>query len=331
MDRPRLSTLLSWALVAFTIEADNEFELSVPHVTSAERGNGLPVRGPWLASLTMWYSCLQFVPDDGIALTDLERLTFDQCRLRGTNPGMVRWGYVTVDDGVVRRTAAGTTAASTWATLSPAIEQRWAARHGSRDVSRLRAALEAAVDAIGTDLPDAVPENAARGGRLTLHPGTHNEPDSGPRDLAALIAKVLVQRTLSHEATSLLALSYAANPVRALGAGPVTVRDLPRLTGVGKETLAVMTNWLRKRELARVSGTGTAKTIALTAPGRTALQEYVDAPGGGDSDLRGALEPITAELEVTAPPGCWRARRRRPDTLPHHPVISHRGGYPEGS
>ena len=67
-----------------------------------------------------------------------------------------------------------------------------------------------------------------------------SRPD-GPRDLAALLAKALVHRTLAYEATNPLALSYAAHPVRALGAGPVAVRDLPRLTEVGKETLAVMT------------------------------------------------------------------------------------------
>ena len=39
----------------------------------------------------------------------------------------------------------------------------------------------------------------------------------------------------------------------------------------------------------------------------------------------------TDALDLTAPPDCWRARLPRPDTLPHHPVISHRGGYPDGS
>ncbi|SPD85444.1 protein of unknown function [Micropruina glycogenica] len=48
MSRAPLSTLLSWALVAFTIEADNEFESAVPHVTSQDRRDGRPGRGPWL-------------------------------------------------------------------------------------------------------------------------------------------------------------------------------------------------------------------------------------------------------------------------------------------
>ena len=76
---------------------------------------------------------------------------------------------------------------------------------------------------------------------MSLEVGPATEPPGRPRDLAALLAKALVHRTLAYEATNPLALSYAANPVRAPGAGPVAVRDLPRLTGVGKETLAVMT------------------------------------------------------------------------------------------
>jgi hypothetical protein len=35
-----------------------------------------------------------------------------------------------------------------------------------------------------------------------------------------------------------------------------------------------------------------------------------------------ALEPY---------PGNWRARVRPPATLPHYPMVLHRGGYPDGS
>ena len=30
-------------------------------------------------------------------------------------------------------------------------------------------------------------------------------------------------------------------------------------------------------------------------------------------------------------PDDWRARIRRPETLPHYPMVLHRGGYPDGS
>ena len=60
-----LSALLSQALVAFTIEADNEAEHRLPHrTTSHGRAAGPP--GPWLVSLAMWENCLRYLTDDGI-------------------------------------------------------------------------------------------------------------------------------------------------------------------------------------------------------------------------------------------------------------------------
>jgi hypothetical protein len=52
------------------------------------------------------------------------------------------------------------------------------------------------------------------------------------------------------------------------------------------------------------------------------------------------LEPIVGDTELAssplrvglrAPPGTWRAARAEPLTLPHHPLVLHRGGYPDGS
>ena len=86
-DPTPLSTLLSWALVVFTIEVDNAFEESMPHRTTESRQAGLPQRGPWLVSSAMWYSCMQLVPADGIALGDLERVTFGGCAYGAPTPG----------------------------------------------------------------------------------------------------------------------------------------------------------------------------------------------------------------------------------------------------
>ncbi len=55
---------------------------------------------------------------------------------------------------------------------------------------------------------------------------------------------------------------------------------------------------------------------------RAALGELV---GGGTL----ATSPLASGLEPQ--PDNWRARGRRPDTLPHHPMVLHRGGYPDGS
>lgn len=51
--------MLSQALVAFTIEFDNEFE----HLTS--RHGATAAGGPWLVSLAMWANCMRFLPQEG--------------------------------------------------------------------------------------------------------------------------------------------------------------------------------------------------------------------------------------------------------------------------
>lgn len=53
-----LATLISMALVAFTIEADNEYEQRMPHRTSW--GPAAKSRsGPWLMSMAMWANFLR--------------------------------------------------------------------------------------------------------------------------------------------------------------------------------------------------------------------------------------------------------------------------------
>src|SRR5215470_5765242 len=86
-----LSALLSQALVAYTIEFDNEAEHRLPHRTTSHGasgpGDGAPA--PWLVSLAMWENCMRYVTGEPITVGDLE------ARARtGTNlDGMRRWGY----------------------------------------------------------------------------------------------------------------------------------------------------------------------------------------------------------------------------------------------
>jgi hypothetical protein len=94
------------------------------------------------------------------------------------------------------------------------------------------------------------------------------------------------------------------------------------------------------------------KVIRLTPKGRKAQQNVrrlVDATeqswrtrfGGATVDaLHAALADVVGDgTFATSPlapglvpyPDNWRARVRRPETLPHHPMVLHRGGYPDGS
>jgi len=68
-----LSALLSQALVAFTIEFDNEFERRTPHRTTDHGSTSGSAAAPWLVSMAMWIKYLRFVPDDGITVRELAR------------------------------------------------------------------------------------------------------------------------------------------------------------------------------------------------------------------------------------------------------------------
>ena len=74
-DQLPLPSLLSHALVAFTIELDNEFEHQMPHRT---RDHGSTGRGgPWLVSMVMWFNCMQFVGEEPMPVAELERRRAD--------------------------------------------------------------------------------------------------------------------------------------------------------------------------------------------------------------------------------------------------------------
>src|SRR5205823_3484134 len=95
-----LSTLLSQALVAFTIEADHLFELRMPHCTTESRKRGEPIAGPWLISMPFWANCLKHVEAEGMTVGALfDRELIAGVFLQGNNPGLVRWGYVRLAAG----------------------------------------------------------------------------------------------------------------------------------------------------------------------------------------------------------------------------------------
>jgi hypothetical protein len=100
-----LPALLSQALVAFTIECDNEFERQLPHRTSNYGSTAGRGAGPWLVSMAMWWTCMRFVGEDGITVAELTR------RARtGTNlPGMLRWKYISVEEEIIAELWATTT------------------------------------------------------------------------------------------------------------------------------------------------------------------------------------------------------------------------------
>jgi hypothetical protein len=344
-----LPTLLSQALVAMTIGLDNELEQRKAHTTTLGLKRGLRADGPWLVSWSCWANILRFVPPAGISMQDL-RARPGVCaqQLGGKNPGLIRWGYVTLSGGVVRPTDDLREASETlFPYLPDIVEAKWADHLGGSAVSQLKQVLAELLTQVDQALPHYLPQVDnlmwTRWG-----PPSPRQEAVGDLKLVDRLAQVLLLYTLEHENVSEVPLTMAAYLVRVIDDGARKV-DLLRRSGISKEAMAFLTGWRQRPRLSVESAPG---TVTLTAAGHSAKTEY-DRLGrtieqswakrfAGDvtSRLRIALERVVvdttlarsplAEL-VSAPEGCWRSWFKAPETLPHFPMILHRGGYPDGA
>ena len=66
-------------------------------------------------------------------------------------------------------------------------------------------------------------------------------------DLSTPLARVLLLFALDAEPAAKLSMAIGSNLLRVLDETGVPVRDLPRLTGVSKESIAVAASFLGKR------------------------------------------------------------------------------------
>jgi len=358
-----LSALLSQALVAFTIEFDNEFEHRMPHRTTMGGGQS----GPWLTSMAMYANLLRLVSDEGITVRQLER----QARTPMLQfRGMERWGYIRLmpdpadkrpkppqRDWLVTLKSKGRMAKQVWAGLCGEIEARWRQRFGNAAIGELRASLGAVVNRLGLDLPEYLPV-LGYGLVNEVLPQVRNEErssgDPAQMTLPALLSKTLLAFALEFERESPVSIAIGANVLRLLGSDPLRVRDLPKLSGVSKESIAMATGFLRAKKFAVIEpdATSRGKAIQLTDKGleareiytrllqeivqgwekrfgkdeinrlRITLEQIIDAEENGQSLLWRGMEPY---------PDGWRAKIARPSVLPQYPMVLHRGGYPDGS
>jgi DNA-binding MarR family transcriptional regulator len=365
-----LSTLLSQVLIAFTIEFDNEFESLTPHRTTISTSAAGSRSGPWLVSMVMWSNFMRLVAPEGVTVGELQRLARTaKLSLAGMErwgyivvehgPGGSR-ARPTSREWVVRPTAKGRRAQEIWRPLFGVIEKRWQARFGAEEIERLRKALRALVSRIDVELPEYLPvlgygffaEVPQRKGRVPAVQGAGNVHDL---HLVALLSKVLLAFAIHFERESDVSLAMSANVLRLLSEKGVRLRDLPRLSGVSKEAIKMSVGFLDKRRYVSVEpdpGALRTKLVRLTPKGREAQDAYRRRLGvveeewesrfgkenlhnlrqslallvGGataqDSPLFRGLDPL---------PGGWRASVRKPDTLPHYPMVLHRGGFPDGS
>ncbi len=364
--RLALPTLLSQVLVAHTIEFDNLAELRLPHHTSDDHDVGSDT--PWLVSYVCWANVLEYVGPDGLTVAALRaQARTDRLLLEGLR----RWRYLRLIPPAgkaltkpfpaatqVRTTRHGRLAQDIWRALPAVMDERWRGRFGADSVERLHGALSAIFTRLPIDPPDFLPVvfPTQNGKAEALPPRSPSHPVAeGTADLVTLLAGVLLSFTIDFEAQSRLSLSISANTLRVLDRAPRRLRDLPSLTGVSKEGNAMCTGFLERRACAVVEPDPAAtrgKVIRLTDKGVAARAKYVRLLAATEQGwrttygprqidaLRAALETLVGDgtLEssplaacLTPEPGNWRASVRAPVTLPHYPMVLHRGGFPDGS
>jgi DNA-binding MarR family transcriptional regulator len=365
-----LPSLLAQLLVAYTIECDIEFEHHLPHRTAMDgrgRGTGpwlismpmwanflryLPADGVARGPLTPLSGLVNL---DGLVRWGYLRID--------AAPGADR------ARDVVRLTRAGHSTQAAWPRIVEAVEGRWLARFGSDAIAEAHTALDDLCEEAGPDyLPVVgyadgmrvhVPAEADfRAATRGIGPATH---------LAARLSRVLLAFTVDYEQQTRLSLTMLADVVRVIGTAGARVRDLPLAGGVSKEGTTSAIGFLQRHELAIVGPDpdhARSKRVQLTARGLSALAAHHDRLAAVEQDwrtrkgdhrlarLRAAVGELHARTDsdgrrllaagLTPYPECWRAQRpylaqtqaRLADpaaALPRHPMVLHRGGYPDGS
>ncbi|HEY7275389.1 MAG TPA: class I SAM-dependent methyltransferase [Trebonia sp.] len=336
-----LSALLSQALVAFTIEADNETEHRLPHRT---QNHGLasdaPPGAPWLTSLLMYANCLRHLPDEGITIAELA----GRARTATNLDGMRRWGYVTFTldpgdpsiapesppggrarvhrsarpkpDTVIRPTAWGIAARDTWRSVTAEVESRWRGRLGDADFVALRAALAGIVEQLDPNLPDCLPilhhglftrrdQSTAAGARPAVNaaPEASAAPVSGTGAMPPDAAPVADLPLWALLARPLLAFArqYEAEPGPSLAISADVLRVLPD-AGVHTKDIPAL-GGVSKESLAMALGVLRPRGLVTEGPDPAGTRFKVTRLTASGIAARDEYPALTADIERD-----WRAR-----------------------
>ena len=202
-------------------------------------------------------------------------------------------------------------------------------------------------------------------GSIAAGPST-SEPTTGTTapTLPALLSRTLLAFALEHEARTEVSMTIGATVLRVLD-GDVALREVPSRCGVAKEATTAAVNFLQRKGYVELLPNPAArgKVVHLTESGRRARdthsrvradveRRWRDELGAEDVDaVRAALRGIVEARDGGRPllaaglvprPEAWRAQRPYLSAtravladpaaaLPHHPVVTHRGGYPDGA
>jgi hypothetical protein len=251
-----LSVLLSQTLVAFTVEFDNEFEHRM-------HKSGHPGA---LLSLAVWSNLMRFLTVGDLCVREVAaRALATENQIKFELGCLERWGFLVLrpdpaDDRPIskllhsrtgrilrdgwgsgrgirsqwlaRLTDKGRKATEIWPSLFGDIEQRWAARFGANQLESLRQALEAVVQQLDLDLPQALP-----GHWNADYPYSKlRAPRAGVDPLPALLSQLLLAFTIDFDCESRVPLRLCANTLRVLAQTPVPLGEISRLTGGSPET-----------------------------------------------------------------------------------------------
>ena len=308
-----LATLLSQALIAYTIEIDNEFEHRFAQAGARAR----------VTSLVMWSNFLRLV-GDGITVGELPGAAgLPKSRMLSTLGGMERWRYIAVgnessakrdgfgsarglkSDWVVRPTSHGRTAAAIWPTLFDDIDARWRARFGADEIDALESSLRAIVEGIDVELPEYLPIVGGADGMVAGLIATERRESTPPCvRLCALLARALLLFTLDFERESALSLPLCANVVRVLEETGLLVDEIPRRSGISKEATSMAVTFLVRSGYVAVDGTTRATKLArLTTEGRDARDAFgslhtVLESGWDERFGVGAVRRLRSSLEL---------------------------------
>ena len=269
-------------------------------------------------------------------------------------------------DQLVRLTPGGARACAAFGPLRGLVEQRWRERFGGLAVDELRAALAPVVQAAPPGLPRSVPVvdyGAGMRTQVVLPEVLAEHAAYLDDDLSALLARALVRFTIEFEGSSEVSLPHLANVLHVLDTHPVPVKELPLRAGVSKQAIDASMTFLMKTGLVASVGQGAKALASLTNEGGaartagrrrlTAVEKSWEQQHGVDGidRLRAALECILTTGEgpgslmakgLVPHDGAWRAHKNYRqqteavlasprDALPHHPMVLHRGGFPDGS
>jgi hypothetical protein len=360
------SALLSQSFVAFTIEFDNEFEHRVPHRTTNYGATPGYPRAPWLVSMAMWTRFMQYIPLEGISIGELQGVL--NISNKGLRTWLTRlskwWSYLSFQpplgpgssrrlpaETVVVPTNGGGKAIEVWATLTPMLEQRWRERFGVQSISSLEKTLRAIAGQLDPALPRFFAVLEYEDAKRRPQPTQDSRNES---TLPQLLARLLLAFAHDFDRESIAPLQSCANVLRVTRDEGTRVRDLSQLTFLSVDGVAAAIRQLVRGRYATLKSDAASrsKIVVLTSKGKLARDRYVSHDGEIEGEwkkrfgvgliktLRNSLEELSGSdksgeiplLGGVAPfNDGWRASLPPPQGLPYFPLITHRGGFPDGS